>query len=105
MYTENANKKWDRFYKNDRELENSQKIGNLDPRLETINTKIENSNSYHSVRKGTPPSNILKEIKRSKPSGSLFTSNLDNINGHINNQFSTSNQDLVSKLQDLNNKK
>jgi len=105
MYTENANKKWDRFYKNDRELENSQKIGSLDPRLETINTKIENSNSYHNVRKGTPPSNILKEIKRSKPSGSLLTSNLDNINGHINNQFSTSNQDLVSKLQDLNNKK
>jgi hypothetical protein len=105
MYIENANKKWDRFYKNDRELENSQKIGSLDPRLETINTKIENSNSYHSVRKSTPPSNILKEIKRSKPSGSLLSSNLNNINGLINNQFSTSNQDLISKLQDLNNKK
>ena len=65
----------------------------------------DNSNSYHSVRKGTPHSNILKEIKRSKPSGSVVTSNLNNINGHINNQSSTSKQDLVSKLQDLNNKK
>jgi hypothetical protein len=107
MYKENANKNWDRYYKNDRELENSQKIGSLDQKLETINTntKIENSNSYHSVWKGTPTSNILKEIKRSKPSGSVVTSSPANIKGHINNQSSTSKQDMVSKLQDLNNKK
>jgi hypothetical protein len=107
MYKENANNNWDRFYKNERELENSQKFGSLDPKLETINTntKIENSNYYHSVRKSTSHSNILKEIKKSKPSGSLVSSNFDNIKGHINNQSSTSKLDLLSKFQDLNNKK
>jgi hypothetical protein len=38
-------------------------------------------------------------------SGSVATPNLDNINGHISNQSSSSKQDLLSQLQDLNNKK
>jgi hypothetical protein len=98
---------WNSYYKNEEELENSPKIGSLDQNqeLETTNTntKIENSNSLHSVRKTTPHSNILEAIKRSKPSGTVATSNFENIKGQL--YIPTTQLDLLNKLKDLSNKK
>jgi hypothetical protein len=83
-----ANLKWDFYY--GRELENSQ-----------YGRELENS---PQIGRSDPHSNILEAIKRSKPSGSLATSNFENIKGHIINPSSSSKLEQWSQLQDFKNK-
>jgi len=96
-----ANANWDSIYPKDEsvELRNRPEIETANPNLESINTQIDNSNSFPIETESTLSLKLSEETKSSK---SLVRPNLDNINGHINNP--SSKIDVLSHIKDLKNK-
>lgn len=97
----NANENWDSLYPKDEnvELRNRPEIETANPNLESINTQIDNSNSFPIETESTLSLKLSEETKSSKY---LARPNLDNINGHLNNP--SSKIDVLSHIKDLKNK-